>query len=83
MYYTYILECADKSLYTGWTDDLEKRLKAHNNGAGSRYTRSRLPVLLKYCEKYGTKSEAMRRECAIKKLSRNEKLSLIQNGMAD
>ncbi len=77
MYFTYILECVDGSLYTGWTDDLDKRLRAHNAGSGSKYTRTRLPVVLKYSEVYDTKSEAMRRECAIKKLRRSEKLALI------
>jgi uncharacterized protein YdhG (YjbR/CyaY superfamily)/predicted GIY-YIG superfamily endonuclease len=83
MFYTYILECADGSFYTGWTDDIEKRLHAHNIGSGSKYTRTRLPVVLKYNETYGTKSEAMRRECAIKKLTRSQKSALIQNGDAD
>lgn len=80
MYYTYILECADGSLYTGWTDDLDKRIRAHNAGSGSKYTRSRLPVVLRHSEVFDTKSEAMRRECAIKKLSRGEKRTLIEKG---
>jgi uncharacterized protein YdhG (YjbR/CyaY superfamily)/predicted GIY-YIG superfamily endonuclease len=79
MYYTYILGCSDGSLYTGWTDDLDKRINAHNAGSGSKYTRSRLPVVLRYNEAFDTKSEAMRRECAIKKLSRSEKLAMIDN----
>lgn len=82
MYLTYILECADGSLYTGWTDDIDKRLCAHNAGAGSKYTRARLPVALRYFEEYPTKSAAMRRECAIKKLDRGAKLALIQCGGA-
>lgn len=77
MFYTYILECADLSYYTGWTDDIEKRLRAHNAGSGSKYTRTRLPVVLRYFEMFETKSEAMKRECAIKKLSRSEKTALI------
>ena len=69
----------DGSLYTGWTDDLDKRVRAHNAGSGSKYTRARLPVMLKYIEAYDTKSEAMRREYAIKKLSRSEKLALFRS----
>ncbi|MEA4965069.1 MAG: GIY-YIG nuclease family protein [Oscillospiraceae bacterium] len=74
--YTYILECADGSLYTGWTNDLAKRLAAHNRGAASKYTRPRRPVTLFYYEEYQTKEEAMRREVAIKRLTRQEKLAL-------
>ncbi len=80
MYFTYILKCSDASLYTGWTDDLDKRIRAHNAGSGSKYTRSRLPAVLVYSEAFDTKSEAMRRESAIKKLKRSEKLELIQKG---
>ena len=72
--YTYILRCADGTLYTGWTNDLEKRLAAHNAGKGGKYTRARCPVTLAYYEAFSTKEEAMRREAAIKKLSRSEKL---------
>lgn len=78
MNYTYLLECADKTLYCGWTNDLEKRVKAHNSGHGARYTRPRRPVTLIYFEEFETKSEAMRREAAIKKLSRKEKAELIK-----
>lgn len=77
MNYAYILECADGTLYTGWTDDLEKRLAVHNAGRGAKYTRSRLPVKLLFYECYRTKEEAMRRENEIKRLKRKEKLSLI------
>lgn len=77
MNYTYILRCSDGTLYTGWTNDLEKRLKAHNGGKGGKYTRARLPVSLVYQEQYETKEEAMRRECAIKLLTRKQKLELI------
>lgn len=73
----YMLRCADGSLYTGWTNDLEKRLAAHNGGRGSRYTRSRLPVELVYYEALETKQQAMSRECQIKKLRREEKLKLM------
>lgn len=75
--YTYILKCSDNTLYTGWTTDLEKRLKTHNQGKGAKYTRSRLPVALVYYESFQTKEEAMSREFAIKKLSRPQKERLI------
>lgn len=77
MNYTYILECSDGSLYTGWTNDIEKRLKAHNAGQGAKYTKPRRPVALVYKETFETKEEAMRREYAIKRLTREEKLKLI------
>ena len=75
--YAYIVECADGTLYSGWTNDLEKRVAAHNAGQGAKYTRSRLPVKLRYYEEFEDKIEAMRRESALKKLSRAEKLKLI------
>lgn len=79
MNYTYMVECADGSLYTGWTTCLKKRIKAHNGeNNGAKYTRARRPVRLVYYEGYATKEEAMRRECAIKKLSRKEKWRLIE-----
>ena len=62
--YMYVLECADGSLYTGYTTDIEKRLKTHNAGKGAKYTKSRRPVILVYSEQYETKSEALRREAA-------------------
>ncbi len=74
-----MLECADGSLYTGWTPDLENRLRQHNAGRGSKYVRSRLPAQLRYTESYDTRNEAMRREYALKKLSRSEKIMLIEN----
>ena len=74
---TYILKCADGTLYTGWTNDLEKRLQAHNNGKGCKYTRARCPVELVYFECFETKQEAQSREFSIKKLSRTKKLALI------
>ena len=77
-YYTYLLECADKTLYCGYTDDIEKRVKTHNSGKGAKYTKSRLPVKCMYFEKYDTKSEATRREYEIKRLTRSEKLELIK-----
>jgi len=76
-YFTYIVRCSDGTLYTGWTDDIDKRLGAHNSGVGSKYTRTRLPVELVYKEEFESKSEALRREWAIKKMSRTAKLNLI------
>lgn len=76
-YYTYLLQCKDKSLYCGYTDDLEKRLKVHNSGKGAKYTKSRLPCTLVYSEEFRDKNEAMKREREIKKLQRAEKLKLI------
>ena len=76
--YTYILECADGTLYCGWTNHLQERVAAHNAGKGARYTKSRRPVVLKYYETFSTKQEAMRREWAVKQLSRKEKLELIE-----
>ena len=78
MNYTYILSCADGTLYTGWTNDLERRLAAHNAGKGGKYTRVRLPVTLVYHEEFDTKEEAMAREWAIKQLTRSQKLALIE-----
>lgn len=78
MNYTYILECADGTLYTGWTNDLEKRVMAHNKGKGGKYTRTRLPVRLVYSESFETKQQAMQREYAIKQLTRSEKEKLIE-----
>jgi len=77
--YTYLLRCADNTLYCGWTNDLEKRLAAHNAGLGAKYTKSRLPVTLVYYEEYDTKEEAMRREFRIKRLTRAEKMKLIES----
>ena len=74
----YILVCSDGTLYTGMTNDLEKRLKKHNQGIASRYTRSRLPVKVVYSERHQTRSEVLRREKAIKSLSRQEKQQLIR-----
>jgi len=73
----YILKCSDRTLYTGWTDDIAKRLAAHNAGKGAKYTRGRGPVELVFQETFSSKPEAMKREYAIKKLSRREKMNLI------
>ncbi len=77
MNYTYIVECADGSLYCGWTNDLDKRITAHNEGKGAKYTKSRLPVKLVYFETFDTKEEAMRREWRIKQLCRAQKEKLV------
>ena len=77
MNYTYILSCADGTLYTGWTNDLSRRLAAHNAGRGGKYTRTRLPVTLVYYEEFETKQEAMAREWAIKQLTREQKQKMI------
>ncbi|MEG2380888.1 MAG: GIY-YIG nuclease family protein [Oscillospiraceae bacterium] len=79
MNYTYILKCGDGSLYCGYTNDLEKRLHTHNSGNGAKYTKGRLPVILVYSEEFKTKSEALKREIEIKKLTRAEKLKLIKS----
>ena len=78
MYYTYILKCKDDSLYTGWTNDLKKRITSHNAGKGAKYTKARRPVELVYYEEFQTREEAMKREYAIKQLSRKEKEALIK-----
>ena len=78
MNYTYILRCKDNSLYTGWTNNLEKRLEAHNAGKGAKYTKARLPVELVYYEQFETKEEAMKREYAIKQMTRAQKEKLMK-----
>lgn len=75
--YTYIVECSDGTLYTGWTTCIERRIREHNSGRGAKYTKSRRPVVLRHLEVFRTKSEAMRREAEIKKMTRAEKERLI------
>ena len=77
MNYVYILRCNDDSLYTGWTKNLEKRLKVHSSGKGAKYTKARLPVDIVYYEEFEDKIDAMKREYEIKQLKRKEKLELI------
>ena len=79
--YTYIVRCADGTLYTGWTNHLEKRLQAHNEGRGAKYTKppSRRPVELVYCREFATKEEAMSCEFHIKRYTREQKLRLIED----
>lgn len=74
---TYILKCSDGTLYTGWTNDIKKRLKAHNEGRGAKYTKGRRPVELVYLETFETKQEAMKREAAIKRMKKVDKQQLI------
>ena len=78
MNYTYILECSDGTYYTGWTNNLEKRVATHNASAGAKYTRSRLPVRLVYFEGFDSRTEAMKREAAIKALTRPQKEALLK-----
>ena len=84
-FYVYILRCADDTLYTGYTDDPERRLRVHNAGKGAKYTRSRLPVELVYRETLENKSAALRRELEVKGLTREKKLALIaaQSGTSE
>lgn len=76
VWYIYILECADQSLYTGITDDVEKRLEAHRMGKGAKYTRGRAPLTLRYVEQAQDRAQAQRREYAIKQMPRQQKLDL-------
>lgn len=78
-YFVYILECSDKTFYTGYTDNLENRLAKHNQGQGAKYTRGRLPVKILYSEEFASKSEALKREAVIKKMKREAKEKLIKN----
>lgn len=78
VYYAYLLECADGTLYAGVTTDLERRVLEHNTSPkGAKYTRARRPVVMRYHESFGTMSEAAKRESEIKGLSRTEKLALL------
>ncbi|MDR3364086.1 MAG: GIY-YIG nuclease family protein [Clostridiales Family XIII bacterium] len=79
-YFVYIAVCSDGSLYTGYTDDVETRIKTHNDGKGAKYTRSRLPVWLVYTEAFPAKGDALKREARIKRLRRGKKLELIKDG---
>lgn len=76
--FTYMVECSDGTLYTGWTTEVKKRVEAHNAGKGAKYTKSRRPVRLVYYEEFKTKQEAMRREYEIKHFSREEKKKMIE-----
>lgn len=78
-HFVYILRCKDDSLYTGYTTDVNRRLKVHNQGKGAKYTRGRLPVSLVYYEEVSSRSEGLKLESAIKKLSKKEKEDLVSN----
>lgn len=78
MHYIYIVECRDNTLYTGYTNNLDKRIKTHNEKKGGKYTRGRTPVVLKYYEEFDNKIDAMKRESQIKKLRRVKKLMLFK-----
>lgn len=79
----YLLRCADDTFYCGITNDMEKRLAAHNAGEGAKYTRGRIPVSVVYCESCADKSAALKREIQIKRLSRGAKQALLQGGFAE
>lgn len=76
-WFVYMVECRDGSLYTGVTNDLERRLQQHNEGTGARYTRSRRPVRIRYSERCPSRSAALMRECAVRLLSPKEKWELV------
>lgn len=80
MPFVYIVRCKDGTLYTGWSVDVETRVRAHNAGRGARYTKTRRPVKLIYSEEVPTRGDALRRERAIKRLNRAQKLALAQQG---
>ncbi len=82
-HFIYIVECADNTLYTGYTNNVKARIKKHNENKGAKYTRGRTPVELKYTESFQTRSEAQKREYQIKQLSRDKKLDLIKEGSGD
>ncbi|MCX2817923.1 GIY-YIG nuclease family protein [Haladaptatus sp. F3-133] len=77
MEYVYVVECADGSLYTGYTTDVDRRVEEHNDGEGAKYTRGRTPVSLVHVERFDGRSEAMSREAEIKSMSRGEKERLV------
>lgn len=79
MYYVYMLKCVDDSFYCGYTNDVEKRFEKHKSGKGAKYTRSHLPLEIVYVEEFETKSEALKRECEIKAMTRIQKEKLIEN----
>lgn len=80
-YYVYLLKCSDGTLYCGYTDDLDKRVKIHNSGRGAKYTRGRIPVKAVYYEELSDKSAALKREAEIKKMTRKQKEELIASGI--
>lgn len=79
MHYVYIVRCSDDTYYTGYTNNLKRRIKQHNQGEGAKYTKGRNPVSLVYSKKFRSKSKAMQKEYEIKQLSRKEKIKLIKS----
>jgi len=79
-WWVYILRCGDDTFYTGYTNDVERRCAVHNNGKGAKYTRGRRPVCVVYREEFQDKSSAMKREAAVKKMTREEKMRLVTLG---
>lgn len=79
MHYVYIVRCSDDTLYTGYTNDLDRRIQMHNDGQGAKYTKGRRPVKLVYSEEFKSKSKAMKREYEIKQLKRTNKVMLIKD----
>ena len=77
-WFVYMLRCSDNSLYTGYTNDVKRREMVHNTGKGAKYTKSRLPVHLVYWEGFELRNDALKRECAIKKLTKQQKEALIK-----
>ena len=77
--FVYILECKDKTYYTGITQNLERRIEEHNKGIGAKYTRGRRPVVLRFSEKFPNRRKAVKRELEIKRMSRKEKIELINS----
>ena len=77
MFYVYILRCADNSLYCGYTTDVEKRFEKHKSGKGAKYTKAHLPLEVVYVQEFDNKSDALKRECEIKKLTRSQKEKLV------
>lgn len=76
-WFVYMLRCRDNSLYTGYTNDVKRREQVHNTGKGAKYTKSRLPVKLVYWEEFREKSDALKRECFIKRMTKAQKEALI------
>lgn len=83
MYYVYILRCIDGSFYCGFTNDVQKRFEKHKSGKGAKYTRSHLPLEIVYVEKFETKSDALKRECEIKAMTRLQKEKLVEGYSAN
>ena len=79
MFYVYIIRCADGSFYCGYTTDVEKRFEKHKSGKGDKYTRSHLPLEIVYIEEFESKSDALKRECEIKSMTRSQKEKLINS----